>query len=155
MLRLFSALILLGLPIAELIILINLGHRYGGWVLLYLVIIGYLGLRLIKEEKSLVMSRIAQNVLLTGNPMAAMQGAKNLFAGILLLIPGVITDAIAVVLLLLPDKTMQSANADIYEQAGVKVESPPPHRPTSYKTSNQHTQSSNDAVIEGEFTRED
>ena len=45
--RLILFLMLLAFPIAEIWILINLSHRYGWWVLLYLVVVGWLGLQLV------------------------------------------------------------------------------------------------------------
>jgi UPF0716 protein FxsA len=56
-----------------------------------------------------------------------------MFAGVLLLIPGVISDVIAVILLLIP------ANNPGLGQAG-------------QKNSAQYRASANDEVIEGEFT---
>jgi UPF0716 protein FxsA len=74
------------------------------------------------------------------NPVKALMGsARNMVAGVLLLIPGVVTDAIAVVLLLIPVQQVRTtANGnDQYK--------PPFH------------QAANEDVIEGEFThiRED
>ncbi|NOT65622.1 MAG: FxsA family protein [Methylotenera sp.] len=119
-------------PIAEIWILINLAHHYGWWVLLYLVVIAILGLQLIRDEKLLFSGRMMQSLSQGGNPMKAMFGsARNIIAGILLIIPGVITDFIAVILLLIP------------MNKGV-IHSP------------KHTQkAANDDVIEGEFHREE
>ena len=49
--RFLIPLILLAFPFAELYLLIQLGEAYGWWLLLYLVVIGYLGLQLIRGEK--------------------------------------------------------------------------------------------------------
>ncbi|MFD0914370.1 FxsA family protein [Methylophilus luteus] len=126
--------ILLAFPFLEIAILIELSQRYGWWVLAYLLIIGYLGLQLIRSEKDLIAARIFQQLGAGGNPISAMfSTARNMFAGVLLLIPGVISDVIAVVLLLIPSNS-----------------------PTSGKASNQsnfdHRASANDEVIEGEYT---
>ncbi|MDP1767122.1 MAG: FxsA family protein [Methylotenera sp.] len=130
--RLILTLALLAFPIAEIWILINLFQQYGWWVLLYLVAVGLLGLQLIRDEKLLFSGRMMQSLSQGGNPMKAMFGsARNIFAGVLLIIPGVITDLIAVVLLLIPVKN------DV-------LKSP------------KYTQkAANDDVIEGEFRRED
>ncbi|HSI27768.1 MAG: FxsA family protein [Methylophilus sp.] len=126
--------ILLAFPFLEIAILIELSQRYGWWVLAYLLIIGYLGLKLIRSEKDLIAVRMFQQLGAGGNPISAMfSTARNMFAGVLLLIPGVISDMIAVVLLLMPSKT-----------------------PTSGKASNQPNfdarTSANDEAIEGEYT---
>lgn len=126
-------LVLLAFPIAEIWILINLFHQYGWWVLLYLVIMFLLGLQLIRDEKLLFSGRMMLSLSQGGNPMKAMFGsARNIFAGILLILPGVMTDVIAAVLLLIPIKN-NSQNPQAY----------------------QNGQAANDDVIEGEFHRED
>lgn len=141
--RLLFALILLAFPIAEIVVLIRLADDYGWWLLLYLVIIGYLGLQLIKGEKVLMAARMMQS-LAGGNPVKALMGtARNMVAGVLLLIPGVISDAIAVILLLIPiEQTKPNMQGGASQSA---------YRGKRYQ------QSANDDVIEGEFThiRED
>lgn len=130
--RLIVTLALLAFPIAEIWILINLFQQYGWWVLLYLVAMVLLGLQLIRDEKLLFSGRMMQSLSQGGNPMKAMFGsARNIIAGILLIIPGVLTDVIAVVLLLIPvDKS-------------------------TVKSSTFKQQAANDDVIEGEFHREE
>jgi len=126
-------LILLTFPIAEIWILVSLMHQYGWWVVLYLVVVAALGLQLIRDEKLLFSGRMMQSLTQGGNPMKAMFGsARNIFAGVLLIIPGVMTDVIAAVLLLIP----------ISNKA---------QKPQSY----QSEKAANDDVIEGEFHRED
>jgi UPF0716 protein FxsA len=124
--------ILLVFPVLEIWILIELGNRYGIKLLIYLMIVGVLGWRLIREEKSLMVGRMVQSFSQGGTPVKAVFGsAKNLIAGVLLLIPGVISDAIAVILLLIP-----TPEAAIRAQGGKR-------------------QAANDDVIEGEYRRED
>lgn len=132
--RFFIVAILLAFPFLEIALLIELSQRYGWWILVYLVTIGYLGLRLIRNEKDLIAARMFQQLGAGGNPVSAMfSTARNMFAGILLLIPGVISDVIAVVLLLMPgNQAPQTANTA--------------HTHTRYGNS------ANDEVIEGEFT---
>ena len=67
-----------------------------------------------------------------GNPMKAIFGsARNIIAGLLLIIPGVLTDLIAVVLLLIPVNKNDIKSSTLKQTAA------------------------NDDVIEGEFHRED
>lgn len=132
--RFLMLLILLAFPIMEITILIQLCQRYGWWVLVYLITIGYLGIQLIRSEKNLMAARMFQQMGVNGNPVATLfSAARTMFAGILLLIPGVITDAIAVILLILPARTGQ---ASAHGHAS--------HSPFGA--------SANDDVIEGEFT---
>lgn len=131
--RLILMLILLAFPIAEIWILVSLMQQYGWWVVLYLVVVAALGLQLIRDEKLLFSGRMMQSLTQGGNPMKAMFGsARNIFAGVLLIIPGVMTDVIAAVLLLIPISN--------------KAQKTP-----SY----QSEKAANDDVIEGEFHRED
>lgn len=126
--------ILLAFPFLEIAILIELSQRYGWWVLVYLLTIGYLGLKLIRSEKDLIAARMFQQMGAGGNPISAMfSTARNMFAGVLLLIPGVISDVIAVALLLIPSKTPTAGNASN-------------HADFNYRAS------ANDEVIEGEYT---
>jgi UPF0716 protein FxsA len=130
--RLIITLALLAFPIAEIWILINLFHQYGWWVLLYLVAMVLLGLQLIRDEKLLFSGRMMKSLNQGGNPMKAMFGsARNIIAGILLIIPGVLTDLIAVVLLLIPVNKSEIKSSTFKQQAA------------------------NDDVIEGEFHREE
>ncbi len=131
--RLLLTLALLAFPIAEIWLLISLADAYGWWVLLYLVVIAVLGLQLIRDEKLLFSGRMMQSLTQGGNPVKAIFGsARNIIAGVLLIIPGVITDLIAVVLLLIPvNKDGQNAS------------------------NHQTRKAANDDVIEGEFRRED
>ncbi len=136
--RVFIILILLAFPIAEIWLLIELGQRYGWWLLVYLVAIGLLGVRLIRDEKLLLSGRVIQSLVAGGNPVKAMFGsARNIIAGILLIIPGVITDIIAVILLLVPIKQSKLSSGQ------------------STGPSYQSGKAANDDVIEGEFHRED
>jgi len=94
--------------------------------------IALLGLRLIQDEKALFTGRVLQTLSAGNHPVKAIFGsARNIIAGVLLILPGVITDIIAVTLLLVPIKANQAPNAQSPYQAA------------------------NDDVIEGEFRRED
>lgn len=130
--RIIFLIALLAFPVAEIWILIALSQQYGWWVLLYLVAMIVLGLQLIRDEKLMFSGRMMQHLNQGGNPIKAIFGsARNIIAGILLVIPGVMTDLIAVVLLIIP------VNKDAQKMP-------------------KHTQkAANDDVIEGEYRRED
>lgn len=145
--RFLIALILLAFPIAEIWLLIELADAYGWLLLAYLVGIGYLGLQLIRQEKANFNQRVLHNITVGGNPLGVMFGsARNMIAGMLLLLPGVLTDVIAAVLLLIPIKSQPSTNTQ-YQN---------PHQEQPYQNASyQEKPSANDDVIEGEFRRED
>ena len=126
---LFLLAILLAFPVMELLLLIELAGRYGWWLLLYLVVVAILGWRLILDEKLLVLGRMTDTLRQGKRPSQALFGsAKNMIAGVLLIIPGALSDLLAVILLLLP--------------------SPRP-------LADSQAKAANDDVIEGEFRRED
>jgi UPF0716 protein FxsA len=88
-----------------------------------MVLITYFGWRLIKEEKQLVFSKLMGAMGQGGNPIKAMLGsARNLFAGILFIIPGVMTDFFAVVLLLIPIKDSPPQNINPTEEDVIEGE---------------------------------
>ena len=135
--RFLVGIILLAFPFLEIFLLVDLAHKYGWWVLFYLVVIGYLGLQLIRGEKLLMSAKMMQNLSAGGNPIKTMLGsARNMVAGVLLIIPGIITDIIAVILLLIPiSKSSQNSRFQN-------------HAPNSQ----YQPQAANDDVIEGEYT---
>lgn len=149
--RFILFLIILAFPIAEIWTLILLGQAYGGWLLIYLVVIALLGLQLIRQEKLLFSARMMQNLTQGGNPLKAMFGsARTIIAGVLLIIPGVISDALAAILLLMPaPKISPKANtyhADDAQNASYE---------STYQANKRPHKAANDDVIEGEFRRED
>lgn len=151
--RLFILLVLLAFPIAEIMVLIQLFNSYGIWVLFYLVAIALLGLQLIKEEKLLFSGRMMQGLTQGGNPIRAIFGsARNMIAGVMLIIPGVITDVIAAILLLLPIKSKPRAQSN--SQAHQDAQTPPFENP-AYRDSQAANDQDDSNVIEGEFKRED
>ena len=128
-------LILLAFPILEIWLLVELADQYGWWVLLYLLIVGVLGWRLIQDEKFSLAGRMMQTLSQGGTPAKAVfMSLKNLAAGILLLIPGIITDVIAIVL-----RVMPAANPKAQPQGAEP----------------RHRRAANDDIIEGEYRRED
>jgi len=133
----FILLILLVFPTLEIVILIKLGQLYGIWVLVYLILMAILGIRLIREEKQVMASRFLQGISQGRTPLRAIFGtAKNFIAGILLILPGVISDVIAVILLLIPAPKVMPGDST----------NTPDHK---------SRRAANDDVIEGEFRRED
>lgn len=142
--RLFFPIIVLGFIFSEIYLLIVLGERYGIWLLLYLVLVGYLGLQLIRGEKQLMSAKMMQSIQAGGNPFKTiMSSARNLIAGILLMIPGVLTDIIAAILLMIPFKQPEvDQYNESYQTDGSGYEG-------RYRRPGNHP--ANDDVIEGEF----
>ena len=144
--RFILGLILLAFPFAELFLLINFADRYGWWLLFYLVVIGYLGLQMIRGEKLLLTAKMMQSIATGGNPVKTMLGsARNMVAGVLLITPGVITDVIAVILLLIPI-SKQNGKPNLSGTTNQQ-----PFEQPNYQRPPKNTRAANDDVIEGEF----
>jgi UPF0716 protein FxsA len=128
------------LPFAEIWGYFKFGSLYGWWFLLYLIVMIVLGWRLIQEEKTLVLPRLMSIMEHGGNPMALILGtAKNLMAGGLFLFPGIFSDIIAIILLLIPIKNNEERQNEF-----------------EANTFNKKKDSTNKGdVIEGEYHRED
>ena len=150
MTRVLIVAILLAFPFAEIYLLIQLGQTYGWWLLIYLVVIGFLGLQLIRSEKLLVLNKMLQSVTAGANPVKTLLGsARNMLAGTLLIIPGVITDLIAVILLIVPIKNSINFNTQSSTNGDVPLKQAPFQ--TGYKHK-PNTKTANDDIIEGEYT---
>lgn len=146
--------ILLGFPLLELWLLIDLTFRYGWTFIGYLALVGFLGYRLLQDEKFSMMGRMAQSLRAGQSPVGLMFGMfKNTLAGVLLIIPGVLTDAIALVLLLWPSPATP-ANDDLYQQSPFERDGDANRHPHSRAEPNS-TKASNPDVIEGEYRREE
>ena len=121
--RLLFTVLLLSFPIVEIWGIFKLSALYGWWFFLYMVLVAYLGWRLIKEEKQLVFAKLMGALSQGGNLIADMIGsARNLFVGILFIIPGVITDFFAIILLLIPIKNNSSQNINPSEEDVIEGE---------------------------------
>jgi UPF0716 protein FxsA len=122
-------LLLLSFPVMEAIGIVWAAGAIGGWVLLWLLLAAVAGILLIRTERLAWGARLLFSVQSGTHPLAALfASGRILLAGGLLVFPGFISDAIALVLLLIPG-TWVRRKAD-------------PLRPA------------NDDVLEGEFKRE-
>lgn len=111
-------LILLAFPVLEVTLLVRLAEHFGWWLLGYLLLIAAFGAMLIAGERVAFFPRVIYNLQQGRRPeKALLSGARNMIAGILLILPGVISDALAVVLLLvrLPAAPRAAANDDVIE----------------------------------------
>lgn len=128
------------LPIFEIWGYFKLGAMYGWWYFLYILIVGFLGWKMIKEEKSQLLVKMMSSFQNAGSPIQMLFGtAKNMIAGGLFLFPGVFTDVLAVLVLVVPTKNTHSS---IFEEMQKKYN----------KSENAK---SADSVIEGEYKKED
>lgn len=101
--RLILLLILLGFPVLEMYLLAKIWHHIGWWLAVWLVMSIMTGMALIKEAR-FAMVRELSNVLRNGgsNIPAILGSGRILIAGFLFIFPGVISDFIALALILIP-----------------------------------------------------
>lgn len=123
-------LILLAFPVLEVVLLVHLGERYGWGLLGYLLLSAALGWRLIQNERRGAFARMAEALQTGQQPIRSLlNSAKNFVAGILLILPGVLSDLLAILILLIPSPRLRQP-------------SPPPTQDDAH-------------VVEGEWRRED
>jgi UPF0716 protein FxsA len=132
--------ILMGFPLLEGTVIYQLaagptGH--GGWVLAWLVFAAVAGMVLIKEARFSLVTRLAGALAQGRFSLAAIiDSFRTVLAGLLLIFPGIISDVMALLLLLLPlrEPAFEPARAQTRNTRGVRM--------------------GPDGVIEGEFRRE-
>lgn len=101
--RLLLAGILLGFPLLEVLVLVRLGESLGWWVLAWVVLAACAGVALIKEARFALVARLAAGLAQGRFAIAALtDSARTVLAALFLIFPGVVSDLIALTLLLLP-----------------------------------------------------
>jgi len=98
-------------PLVEISVLVTVGHAFGVWNALALVlVISIVGAWLTKHEGLLVVSRIREQLAagrLPGDDL--LDGALVLLAGALLLTPGFVTDGVGLLVLFPPTRALLRA----------------------------------------------
>ncbi len=93
-----------GLLVAEIWLLIQVGSRIGaGWTLLLLLASAVLGMRLVKAQGFNAAAQVQTSLARGQSPaLPLFEGLSLLMAGVLLIIPGFLTDIAAFILLTPP-----------------------------------------------------
>ena len=96
--------ILLGFPLLEVLVLVRLGESLGWWMTIaWLVLAAFAGIALIKEARFALLARLAAGLAQGRFSVSAVtDSARTVVAGLFLIFPGVVSDFIALTLLLLP-----------------------------------------------------
>jgi UPF0716 protein FxsA len=104
MIRFLSVLaVLLAFPVLEAWVLFRLGERFGWWVLVWLLATAVAGVLLIRLEKLVWAFRVATSLREERSPIGALlASARSVVAGLLLIFPGVLSDLLALAVLLWP-----------------------------------------------------
>lgn len=119
-------------PILEIIGLLRLIDNIGAWTLVYLLMTIFAGGALIAGERVAALPRLLASLHRGASPLYALfQSGRYILAGMLLIIPGVFSDALALVLLLWPKGRIlntQAANDDVIEGEFTREATSPPER---------------------------
>ena len=95
--------ILLGFPLLELLVLVRLGEVLGWWIVAWVILAACAGAALIKEARFAMVARLAAGLSEGRFAITALtDSARTVVAGLFLIFPGVVSDLIALTLLLLP-----------------------------------------------------
>jgi UPF0716 protein FxsA len=101
--RLILFAILLGFPLLEAVVLVRLSETMGWWVLAWVVLAAVAGMALIKEARFAMVARLAAGLAQGEFSINALtDSARTVVAGLFLIFPGVVSDLIALTLLLWP-----------------------------------------------------
>ncbi|MCY7388999.1 MAG: FxsA family protein [Burkholderiales bacterium] len=137
--RLLMLGILMGFPLLEGAVLYTLGQDHGGWVVGWLLFAGIAGIVLIKQARFSLITRLAGELSRGQFSLAAIiDSFRTVLAGLLLIFPGIISDVMALVLLLLPVREPAYQFATTRANRGATPQS----------------EAQRGGVIEGEFRRE-
>ena len=101
--RLLLIVAVLGFPLLEAVVLVRLSESLGWWVLVWVLAAAVAGMALLKEARFAMVARLAACLAQGHFPVVALtDSARTVLAGLLLVFPGVVSDLIALTLLLLP-----------------------------------------------------
>jgi UPF0716 protein FxsA len=110
--RLLLLAILLGFPLLEITVLVRLAEIHGWWVLGWVVLSACAGLALLKEARFALVARLGAALAAGQFSIAAfVDSARTVLAGLLLIFPGIISDFLALTLLLLPRAVPERVHA--------------------------------------------
>jgi len=121
--RFFLIGILLGFPLLEMMVLARLAHTLGWWVLAWVVLAACAGMALIKEARFALLARLAAGFAHGQFSIAALtDSARTVIAALFLIFPGVVSDLIALTLLLLPGPKAIAETGSIRDMSGSVID---------------------------------
>ena len=116
--RFLLLVILLGFPLLEILVLVRMAETYGWWVLAWVVLSAIAGVALLKEARFALVARVGAALAAGQFSIAAfVDSARTVLAGLLLIFPGVISDFLALTLLLLPRRLPEPVHAHAHARA--------------------------------------
>jgi len=148
------------LPLLEIGLLVKFGQWVGVWLTLAVVIgTAVVGVGVLQRQ-GLAMVLRTQEAMMRGEPPvgAMLEGAMTVMAGVLLIMPGLLTDAIGLLLLIAPVRHFLAGRlaAGIFGAGDVHVEVfEAEHRHDRRTGNGGHGAENGGPVIEGDFERLD
>lgn len=123
MMRLLLLAILLAFPLLEMVVLVRLFQTLGWWIVAWCVLAACAGMALIKEARFALVARVAAGLAQGRFPVNALtDSARVVIAGLLLIFPGVVSDLIAITLLLLPNRQAAPETVQRRSSGGTLIE---------------------------------
>jgi len=116
--RLLLLAILLGFPVLEIVVLARLADAHGWWVLGWVVFAAMAGIALLKEARFALVARLGAALAAGQFSIAAfVDSARTVLAGLFLIFPGIVSDFLALTLLLLPRRVPEPVHARSHAHA--------------------------------------
>lgn len=143
--------ILVGFPLTEAVVLYKLAageDGHAGWVFAWVVFAAIAGVVMIKQARFSLIARLGQALSQGQFSIAALiDSFRTVIAGLLLIFPGVLSDILALVILLIPirEPAFARAGGAAMNSTQNSTSPRPPASPGSPR---------GERVIEGEFRRE-
>lgn len=98
-------LILLGFPTLEVLVMVLVAQKIGWWLLVWLLVAFVAGLLLMREEQFAAPGRLIAALAAGRDPWHALfASGRVMLAGLLLAFPGLVSDLLAVLVLLWPQR---------------------------------------------------
>jgi len=111
--------ILLGFPLLELWVAVLVAQKIGGWLLLWLMGSVIFGIILIRKQQFSLLGNVMRAAHHGENPFPVIfASARILLAGLLFIFPGVVSDGLALLLLMWPRRRSPApvgTDADVIE----------------------------------------
>lgn len=152
-------LLFLLVPVAEIYVMIKVGGLIGAIpAISLLVFAAVLGVLLLRTQGFITVRRMQESMARGELPaMALLEGVAVMVAGVLLLIPGFLTDAVGLLLLAPPLRrwAIRRALRKAVVTAHVPGGGQPPPEPPPHRHPRQESGRKGGRVIEGEFERKD
>ena len=109
--------ILLGFPLLEFWVAVLVAQKIGWWLLVWLIGSVILGATLIREQQFALLGHVMRAAQQGGDPFQAIfASGRILLAGLLFIFPGVVSDGLALLLLIWPRPRVPAApESDVIE----------------------------------------